>query len=211
VVVHEDHGDAVGERGRDARALLLRLGEAAVGEACDAAVEVHGVLARTRVEPALGHRERSGVRHVRVEDAGGVRPRAMGTEVDRERRGVQLALACQALAAEADREQVARSHLGPVRAVGIEQEAVVAAWDDEAEVVVDALVEAVEGRGAQRGRELDACDAEPRVRGDIQRCRHHAILRAERGVSFRPRAGARDACSRGAPLVSRAPRRAGRR
>ena len=44
-------------------------------------------------------------------------PRAMRAEVDREGRRVELALARQPLAAEADREQVARAHLRPVRPV----------------------------------------------------------------------------------------------
>ena len=98
----------------------------------------------------------------------GIGARAMGAEVDREGRHVELALARQPLAAEADREQIARAHLRPVRAVRIEQEAVVAAGDDQAEVVVDALVEAVERGGAERGRELDAGHAEPGGSGAIR-------------------------------------------
>ena len=111
------------------------------------------------------------------------------------------------LAAEADREQVARAHLGPVRPVAVEQEAVVATGDDEAEVVVDALVEAVEGRGAQRGRRarrVRRAVRKPRWRSRAMQTPGSSYA-PEAGVSFRPRAGARGARSRGARPASRAP------
>src|SRR6476469_8108213 len=85
----------------------------------------------------------------------------------------------QPLAPEPDRERIARAQLRPVRAGGIEQEAIAPARHGEAEVVVDALVEAVEGGGAQRGRELDAGYAESgSICGDIDRSAHRAMVTA---------------------------------
>ena len=103
----------------------------------------------------------------------------MRAEVDGEGRDVELAVTRQPLAAQADREQVARAQLRPVRPVGVEQEAVAAARHGQAEVVVDALVEAVERGGAQRGGEFDAGQAEPGgIRGEVERRRHLAIVTA---------------------------------
>ena len=103
----------------------------------------------------------------------------MGTEMNREGRHVEHTVAREPFAAEADREQVARAQLGPVRAVGIEQEAVAPARHGQAEVIVDALVEAVERGGAQRSGELDAGYAEPGgIGGGVDRRGHRAILTA---------------------------------
>ena len=109
--------------------------------------------------------------------ASGSRP--VRAEMDRERGDVERAVAREPLAAEADRQQIARAELRPVRAVRIEQEAVAPARDGEAEVIVDALVEPVERGRPQRGRELHAGYPQGGgIGGDVERCGHRAIVTA---------------------------------
>ncbi len=99
----------------------------------------------------------------------------------------------------------ARAHLGPVRAVRIEQEAVATARHDEAEVVVDALVEAVQGGGAQGGRQLDARDAQAgRVGGDVDRCGHGAMVRNQAWRGRARRATSGTTCVASATAISAA-------
>ena len=54
-----------------------------------------------------------------------------------------------------DHEEVAGPQLAPVRTVRVEQEPAGLAGNGQAEVVVDALVEAVQHRGAEDHGELD--------------------------------------------------------
>ena len=83
------------------------------------------------------------------------RARLVHAAVDHERRRLPLALALDDVAVEVDGEDVGRAQLGPVRAVAVQQEAVVATGHGEREVVVDALVVAVHRGRAEGGSEVD--------------------------------------------------------
>ena len=136
------------------------------------AVEVHRVLADLRVSnPSSVKRQRRRVRHVRVQHTARVRPGAVRAAVDHERRRVPLAGSLDDVAVEVDGEDVGRAQLRPVRAVAVEQEQVVTAGDGEAEVVVDALVEAVQRGRPEAGREIDLRlldDVDPGRRCDLR-------------------------------------------
>ena len=96
------------------------------------------------------------VRHVGVQHASGLRVRHVDSGVQGDRGELDLALAFELVARIIDRDQAARGDLGPVQAVGVDQETVLSSRHAQREVIADALVQ-LQPRGQAEGSgEVDA-------------------------------------------------------
>ena len=81
----------------------------------------------------------------------------MNLGVDEEGRGLNLPFAFDHVSVRVDDEQVARPQLGPMQALRIEQKPIRRTWDDQTEVITDALTQTEPVCPAQYGREINAC------------------------------------------------------
>ena len=94
-----------------------------------------------------------------MEDAFELGSGSVHPAVDVERRGLDLARARAHLAIDRDPEQIARPELAEMAAVGVDQELAAVVGQRQAEMVVDALVQAEPHGQAKRRRQLDPADA----------------------------------------------------
>ena len=107
-------------------------------------------MADGRGYPAGADRgQRRGVGHVGVQHHGGLRVAGMEAGVDEERRRLDRVLALDDVAVAIGHDDVAGRDLRPVQALRIDQEQLGAVGHRHAEMVADAFVQPVPGRGAQ--------------------------------------------------------------
>jgi len=92
-----------------------------------------------------------------VEHAPGRRITAVNLGVDKEGRGLNLPLAFDHVSVRVNDEQIACLHLRPMKTLRVDQKPIRRTWDDQAEVIADALTQAEPVCPAQYGREINAC------------------------------------------------------
>ncbi len=155
-VMSHDHHLGVAERTGDAVSFVVRQCHASVAVVVhDAAVETHGVLVGTQLEPsAFNDGERRCERHMTVEHdfllATQVHP-----AVNKKGGGLDLVLALEHLAVLIYDHQIGGGDLGPVQALRVDQELVGMARQLHAEMVAHAFVECHARGHAQRSGEVD--------------------------------------------------------
>lgn len=127
-----------------------------VGIVGDAVAQQHLGLANRLDLRIFQARQRAAIGHVGVQHAARMRRQLVDRGVDAEGRALDLAVAVQHLAVEADLDQVAGGHFRPIEAERIDQEAAGLAGNGRRQVVEDALVEPLQHRHAVRRRQVDA-------------------------------------------------------
>ncbi len=119
-------------------------------------MEAHGVLRQRGVERAVGgERQRGGVGHVRMQDAG-LAGDAVDGGMDEHGGRLDLMAAGQLVAVGVDQDDVLGLDLVPHQAARVEQEMVGIAGQRDAEMVAHAFAQPVEGGRPQRERQVGA-------------------------------------------------------
>ena len=163
-------------RSRQAIALGIVGHQAVVGVVVgDVVVEAQGVLLDHLQPPIFQQRERSRVRHVRVEDARRMRIRQVNARVDVERSLLILALAGEDAASAIERQEVGRGYFAPMQPISVEKKAT--AGQHHAEMVANALVQIEAHSEAEGSRQVDAHRLLQGARGEVVNAAHRRDYR----------------------------------